>query len=481
MSRSLLHLAALALLGGASAGYARADGPTALLGVSEPPGPSAGLIEISRQVRQALAERSPGILDAAQTRDRMVAPDVTARLAELDRAYDEARTAYQNGDFAGSIRSFRAVATRLSALPPGRDVFAAWTRAMLRLAKAESDLGHADEAQAVIDELVRAAPSVSVDPEAYPPRFIRLVEDTKARVAALPAGKLSVHSTLPATRVYVNGRDVGETPVTLDLAPGTYRVAGSSGALRSATVTVDVGASARDVSLDFAAAEALRPSLGPGLAVPDPADSRALAAAGALLGLDTLLAVGFDRGVFVVGRVVDVQQGTLVREGRVRLLNQALPLGGATALAEFLASGGTASGLVLLPGEEGAVVDLSTPPLRPAPDGLPGSAPRKDGSKVLGWTAFGTGIATVALAGVSLWQLLASNSSYSSASAMLDASGALPPGADVAAYQSLISQGDTQRKVATITGVGAGACLIATGILGYLAVKQTGEIGPFRF
>jgi hypothetical protein len=31
------------------------------------------------------------------------------------------------------------------------------------------------------------------------------------------------------------------------------------------------------------------------------------------------------------------------------------------------------------------------------------------------------------------------------------------------------------------TGIGAGVCLVATGVLGYMSLKQTGEIGPWRF
>jgi hypothetical protein len=477
-----IHLAMVALMGAAPVpSPAAKTEATAVLAVSEPPGPSSELIEITRQVRQALAERSPGILDAQQVRERMAGPDVAALLAELDRSYDAARTAYQNGDFATSIRSFRAITSALARLPPGDDVFPAWTRAMLRLAKAESDLGHPDEARTVLDQLVRAAPAVPVDPELYPPKFVRLVDEAKGRLSALPVHKLAIRSTVPGTRAYVDGRPVGEVPLAIDLAGGTYRVSGGSGALRSAVVEVDLGSSSQELTLDFSTAESLRPSLGPGLALVEPGSARGVVAAGALLGLDVVVAVGFQGTGILTGRAFDVRTGMPTREGKVRLVNRALPLGGATALAEFLATGNTASGLVLLPGQEGVPVDLSTPALPDSPVDLSRSGAPKGGSKVLGWTAFGTGIATVGLGGVAIWQLLASNSSYSQAQSMLDPAGALPPGADAAQYRSLISTGDSQRQVAIITGVSAGVCLVATGVLGFLAVKQTGEIGPFRF
>jgi hypothetical protein len=485
MSRtSSIRLAALALLGVAPIhALAAAVDVVAVLAVSEPPGPTPELIEITRQVRQALAERSPGVLDAQQVRERMAGPDVPALLTDLDRSYEAARTAYQNGDFVGSIRSFRSITSALARLPPGDDVFQVWTRATLRLAKAESDLGHTDEARAVLDELVRAAPGVRVDPELYPPKFVRLVDDAKGRLAALPRRKLSVTSPLAGTRIFLDGRDAGDAPRAAEVAAGTYRVAGRAGDLRSAVVEVDVGASDQEVPLDFSVAESLRPSLGPGLALQDPGAPRGIVGAAAFLGLDTVVAVGLaDGSGFIVGRVFDVRRRTLTREGKVRLVNKALPLGGTTALAEFLATGSTSSGLVILPGQEAVTADLSaTPPQPSALDLSSSEAARAGKSRALGWTAFGTGIATVLLGGVSIWQGISSNNSYAAAAGMLDPSGALPPGADVAHYRSLISDGDASRNAAVITGISAGVCLVATGVLGYLSVKETGELGPFRF
>ena len=35
--------------------------------------------------------------------------------------------------------------------------------------------------------------------------------------------------------------------------------------------------------------------------------------------------------------------------------------------------------------------------------------------------------------------------------------------------------------MAFVTGGAAVGCAVATGVLGYLSYKRTGEIGPFRF
>src|SRR5207248_4496215 len=145
-----------------------------VVAVDKPPGPNSDLAELTLQVRGAVAERSQGVLEAAQLRERMTGQTgqpSSATLAELDRAYAGALATYQNGDFEGSVRTLRAVIDDLDRLPDSPEAFAQRTRAMLRLARSEQTLGHKDAAKAVIDNLVRAAPGVKVDLTQYPPSF----------------------------------------------------------------------------------------------------------------------------------------------------------------------------------------------------------------------------------------------------------------------------------------------------------------------
>jgi hypothetical protein len=449
-----------------------------VLPVAAPPGPSPELIEISSQLRTMIAGRNPGVLDPQQLRDRMTGQTPSATLAELDKAFAGARASYLSGDFEGSARTLLAIVEELDKLPDSDEVFSQWQRAMLRLARAESDLGQTDASIATVDRLVRASPQVQVDPAQNPPRFIRMVDEAKAQLKALPVHKLVVNSPAKNARVYVNGRDMGEAPITVSLPQGRYRVTAAVGATRTPPAQVDLLEADATLMLDFTIPDSLRPGRGPGLALPEGDRPRQIVAAGGFLRLDSILAASFvDEGgiPYLSGALYDVRRGMLTREGRVRLSNQALPVGGTTALADFLVTGQATSTLVEIPGVARAP-DLSTPLPGTSPDlGLTQGDKKPKKVSALGWAAFGTGIATVGLAGVSVWQAISSSNDYSAADA-LKVNNVVPP-ADQAKYDSLVASGDSAKSTAMITGVAAGACAVGTVVMAVIAK----ELGPIRF
>ena len=121
-----------------------------VVAVAEPPGPSPELAELTHQLRGVVAERTQGVLEASELRERMTGQTSSATLAELDRAYAGALATYQNGDFEGAVRTLRAVVEDIDRLPSGPEAFSQWTRAMLRLARSEQTLGRGGEAREVL-------------------------------------------------------------------------------------------------------------------------------------------------------------------------------------------------------------------------------------------------------------------------------------------------------------------------------------------
>jgi hypothetical protein len=439
------------------------DSTTGVLATAAPPGPTPELVEMTGQLRLVLSRRRPGVLDAAALRERMSHPS-TASLAELDRAYDGSVAAYLNGDYEGSVRTLHAILEDLEKMPEGRQTFSQWTRAMLRLASTELDLDRRDAANQVADRLVRADPGVQVDPAQHPPRLVRLIEAARSRLRSSPGAKLTVKAAESA-RVFVDGREVGTTPLVVTLARGRYRVTGVRQAIHAPAVQVDLTGGDRSVTLDFTVAEMLLPDKGPGLALPGAERLRRLVAAGAFLRLDSILAMSLldDAGAsYLVGSLHDVRRGMLVREGRVRLSGRSLPSDGAAGLADFFVTGKVSS------------------PVEPYLS-ISADAPRTGGkSKALGWTAFGTGVTMIGLGGVAIWQAISSSSSYDSAQKLLQSDGRVLPD-DQASYSDHLSAGDAANRRAIGIGIGAGVCAATTVVLGYLAYRQTGEIGPFRF
>jgi hypothetical protein len=432
-----------------------------VVAVAPLPGPSPELVGMTGQLRTALAERGAGVLDARALRDRMSGRSPGASLGELDKAYDAALAAYLSGDYEGSLRTLRAIVEDLGKLPDDPETYRQWSRAMMRLAATELDLDRRELAREAALELLRADPAIKVDAAQYPPKLVRLIDAVRSELATLPRKRLSVSSPAKGVRVFVSGRDVGSPPVTLTLARGRYRVSGAQGALHSPPVQMDLSEDDQSLSIDFSIAEALRPNLGPGLALAEADRGRRLIAVGGFLRLGSILATSFTEEPdvsYLLGSLYDVRRGMLIREGRLRLVDRALPSDGASMLADFLVTG-----------------KLKAPvePYPPAVVNLP------EKSKTMGWTSFGAGIAGVGLAGVSVWQAIASNNANKSAKALLQPDGRLPY--DLTVFNKHIGDRESRRKTAIISGAGAGVCAVTAGVLGYLSYKQNGEVGPFRF
>jgi PEGA domain len=474
----------------AASGLAAAAGAADSLGVlavADPPGPPAELAELNSQFRAVLAERTGGVLEPSELRNRMMGQTSSASLSELDRAFAGALATYQAGDFEGSIRTLRAVIEDLERLPEGPATFSQWTRAMLRLARAEQTVGRRPEANALLERLVRAAPDVKVDTNQYPPSYAKQVEALQAQVKSHATRKLTVNAAQKGVKVYVEGREVGTAPVTVSLPPARYRVSGRSGDLRAPAVTADLSEADQTVGLDFGLAEALRPGAGPGLVL-SPADrARKIVAAAAWLGLDRAVITSMPQDAditYLQATLYDVRKGQMQREGRLRLSGKAPPPGGLIALATFLMTGQPSS--LVAPAPSPQVVGAEPPAVprpavaaaRPAPVQV--AAPAPGPSPVLRWSPVVAGVLTVGLGAFALYEGSKSGSEYSKAKDMLS-NGWLNAGASPADYNKHISDGNSAKSLAVATGVGAGVCLAGTAVLGYLSYKRTGEIGPWRF
>lgn len=495
MKTSIFAVSLLAFAQAVPAPAAAAES-VGVVAVAEPPGPSPELAELTHQLRGVVAERTPGVLEASELRERMTGQTSSATLAELDRAYAGALATYQNGDFEGAVRTLRAVIQDLDRLPPGAEMFSQWTRAMLRLARSEQTLGRGGEAKEVLERLVRANPTVKVDANQYPPSFVRQVDEVRGQISVLKKHKLSVNTTAKGAKVFVEGREVGTAPLVIDLPPGRYRISGAVGNLRVPGVPVDLTEEGQSVVLNFALAESLRPSVGPGLALAETDRAKNLIAAGAWLGVDRLLATRLvaEGGVeYLAAGFYDVRRGILQREGRVRLANKIAPPGGLSALAAFLITG-QASQLVaatpvapavpLPPPPPGTKPSLEVKPPKPAATaaGMDLGKPTGAGkSKAMGWTAVGAGGLSVVLGIVAVYEGLQANSKYGDAKNMLQSDGAVKQDLSVSRYQSLVKDGDSAKNVAYVSGGAAVGCAVLSGVLGYMSYKQTGEIGPFRF
>lgn len=336
--RRLLALAAALL-----ALRANAAERLGVVAVADPPaGPDADLAELGHQLRAACRDRIGGVEDVPTMRARLLGQASNATLSELDRAYGGALAVYQNGEFESAVRTLRAIVEDLESIPESDDAYRQWTRALQRLAHAAATIGMDRDALAALTKLARTEPTLQPDPDQYSPGYRRRFEEVKAKVRALPRRRLTVLAEGKPGVVYVNGRNMGPSPVSVSLPAGTYRVGGAADGLRVPSFTVDLQDEDRTVVLDFALAESLRVNAGPGLALAPAHRAYGIIRAGAWLGVDKLVvATRVEEGgaQFLLGSIYDVRRGALLREGSVRMVAGSVPAVNLGALASFLLTG----------------------------------------------------------------------------------------------------------------------------------------------
>jgi hypothetical protein len=352
------------------------DERLAVLAIADPPGPEAELVELTHQLRAACRDREAGVLDVAELRARLLGQASTSTLPELERAYAGAMATYQAGEYPSTIRTLRAVIEDLEKLPESPEAYAQWVRAELRLAHAELTVGRRDAYREALERVAAVEPRVQADPDQFSPTFRRDLDAARARVAARPKRRVTVHAVGGwSANVFVNGKPAGTVPVALELAPGRYRIGGAAGALRVPSLWVQVTDEPRSVVLDFALAEALRVNAGPGLAVAEAERGAALVATGAWLAADRVLATSIaseDRVQFLVGSLYDVRRGAILRQGRVRMSAGAVPAASVGALAAFLLTGQPSQAVVNstpanAPASSPTPVPILPPPAAPTP------------------------------------------------------------------------------------------------------------------
>ncbi len=332
--------ATIALLLAAAAGAAERLGVVA---IGDPPaGPDGDLAELAHQLRAACRDRVGGVDDVPTMRARLLGQGSNATASELDRAYGGALAVYQNGEFESAVRTLRAIIEDLEGLPETDEAYSQWIRAQLRLAHTALTISLEREADAAFFALARTDPSIQADPEQYSPSFRRRLDHVKAKVRALPSRRLVVAGEGPPGTVFVNGRRVGTTPLSMWLPAGKYRIGGAAGSLRVPSFWVDLESEDRSIVLDFALAESLRVNMGPGLALASARRGDGVVRAGAWLGVDRVIAVTRvleGEAQFLLGSIYDVRRGALLREGSVRMVAGSVPSANLGALASFLLTG----------------------------------------------------------------------------------------------------------------------------------------------
>ncbi len=118
-------------------------------------------------------------------------------------------------------RATRALAHGALVTGQTRDLIESW----LLLGLAQFGMGNLESARAAWRQVAILAPSRELDPLNYPPKVIDQFDQVRDEVATLPVATLQITAGDGGAEVFVDGRSVGEAPVTVEgLAPGQHFV-----------------------------------------------------------------------------------------------------------------------------------------------------------------------------------------------------------------------------------------------------------------
>lgn len=100
--------------------------------------------------------------------------------------------------------------------------------------------------------LHRLAPERSVDPVRYPPSIVKAFEQARKRVPQNVAATLRITATYNGDTIYLDGKAVGQAPLTLPVTAGTHIVAIAAPKYQAAAQAIDVDpGDTLDIKLDL--------------------------------------------------------------------------------------------------------------------------------------------------------------------------------------------------------------------------------------
>jgi hypothetical protein len=338
----------------------------------------AELSSHSKAFHDALKARQDQELLSLSAFSERLFPPPTKSFEDLQRQLDAAQDQFYEARYTKAEQAINEALKEISRLPAGEARWQLYANAQLLHALNYRSMGKVKESDAAFRNVLRLKPQHKLDPALYAPSIRQAFEKVRDELAKAKKVRLSVKSTLPASDVYLDGLRVGQTPLTLEVAAGTYDITLVKGTAVSFPRQILAQGTDTPVLVDLAYEGSVSASPFPCLASPDKADERTLSHAvrlGGLLGVEEVIVVRLEPSSsgpkWFAATVLNVEGGQKVREGGFKTQGFDAPPDSLSALVDFVTTGNVPSNLVV-PNTDG------TAPWKqyPAPDAPIVSAPR---------------------------------------------------------------------------------------------------------
>ncbi len=370
---------------------------------------------LARQLGAQVLQGPAAVARVRRVLGRRASPLAAARLNRLVAAVKAGAEHGYAGDWKRAVTTLQSARQGLMgdvlSVARQRRLLRTLQRARLLLVMCYLRLKQPRRGWAMMEEALKTQPDLSPSGALYGPALLRLYYRVKAQLD-LQKGRLRVVTTPPGALIFLNGRSMGFSPVTVQgLYPGVYDLLVVKGKQHSRIRRFRLGSKLTTQRVDLGLEQAV--ILGRRLALRASAGARwgdtVLRRAlrlGQLVGVQRVLLVGAHRlgaGTALWARLVDCRKGTVLRAAYVSGKGVEPDDDRIGRLGRYLLGGGN---------PEPGVVRLSTAPFRRAPlkaaptkgAGVARPNGAMTGYGVAGWILLGGGLVTVGAGGL-LWGL----------------------------------------------------------------------------
>lgn len=460
---------------------------------------ATGAASLVQGLREALAARSADPVQSERETAEALGGAAEKSLSDVERMIASAWDDFFRDIAERAAQTLRKAREHLLQVPPSPARWVAERNAGTLLALVHFKADRRAEAEQALTSILAVEPDYRPDPALYSPRFRGFVDAVRAKVRWRMAARLEVTTRPSGVPVYVGGRNVGRSPVTVAVLPGEYRVEadfnGRRGLVRSVRLGAELGQPPNaSIELSRAFEGAVSADGGPCVQASERKERLdALVRLASLVGAQLVVGVRLQelsRGErYVIVTAIDAAAGEETREAKLRLASTLPTAAELEHLASFMVTGEVVPPVeatvgALTPVAVDSPVAIRDPPLlahlTPSPIGPLANAlrveagaridPSRRRARVASYATAGVGV--LALGSAGFFHLRASNAE--AALGALGPDGHFPAGTEATFERSNAALAWNRGASLALAGVGA-ASVVAAAVLFALSREQAAD------
>ncbi|QRK10476.1 PEGA domain-containing protein [Archangium violaceum] len=334
-------------------------------------------------------------------------PQPSGSFEDIKRQLEAAQGQFYEARYTRVAPALDEVLRQVARLPVGGARWKLYVDALLLQAVNYRAMGRVKESDEAFRGVLRLDAQYELDPDYYTPSTRQAFDKLRREMARVKKVRLSVKSTLPASEVFLDGRSMGQTPLTMEVHAGTYELTVKKGEAVSFPRQLLVQGEEMPMLVDLAYEGSISANPFPCLASSSEEGeqvlSRAIRLGGTIPGVEEVIVVkleGANGGPkWLAATVLNVEGGQKLREGGFKTRGLDAPAESLNALVDFVTTGKAQPSLVV------AQANIQPPWEAPsAEQAALTEVTEKSGSvrplRVVSYVTLGAGVAALAGTGI---------------------------------------------------------------------------------